>query len=290
MIIVCPECSKRYMVSDAAIGEEGRMVRCVHCTHEWFQDPPKQRAPRVYQDDMPDLDFGGEDDNNFEDDIPDAVKPYPDEEEASAKPQKEKKPRGPVPPWQPLAGGYVVALAVLVLIGAAFFGLKGTILKSWPASALIYETLGSKVVVPGEGLTFDRVVAKAEKTSMGQNVLKLNGTVINLTREAVSVPPIMASLFSEGEELLAQWLIDLGVTEVEPEAVIPFEVTYPLQDKSFASVNLTFLAKMPKKEKAAPAETQEEGAHEQEHAPAPIPAEEMHEGDTHEEPHAPEHH
>jgi predicted Zn finger-like uncharacterized protein len=39
MIINCPECNARYNLTPAQIGAEGRKVRCVKCSHEWFQKP-----------------------------------------------------------------------------------------------------------------------------------------------------------------------------------------------------------------------------------------------------------
>ena len=39
MIIACPECQTRYVVSPAAIGEEGRRVQCSRCRAVWFEGP-----------------------------------------------------------------------------------------------------------------------------------------------------------------------------------------------------------------------------------------------------------
>jgi predicted Zn finger-like uncharacterized protein len=44
MIIACPACGTRYAVPDAAIGSEGRTVRCAKCKHSWFQEPLETAA------------------------------------------------------------------------------------------------------------------------------------------------------------------------------------------------------------------------------------------------------
>lgn len=45
MIIACPACKTRYVVPDAAIGIEGRTVRCAKCKHSWYQDGPEIETP-----------------------------------------------------------------------------------------------------------------------------------------------------------------------------------------------------------------------------------------------------
>ena len=49
MIIACPACTTRYVVPDKAIGVDGRTVRCAKCRHSWFQEGPELELADVPQ-------------------------------------------------------------------------------------------------------------------------------------------------------------------------------------------------------------------------------------------------
>ncbi|MDE2336902.1 MAG: zinc-ribbon domain-containing protein, partial [Alphaproteobacteria bacterium] len=39
MILTCPKCQAQYKLDSAVLGAAGRDVRCVSCSHTWFQIP-----------------------------------------------------------------------------------------------------------------------------------------------------------------------------------------------------------------------------------------------------------
>src|SRR4051812_28166349 len=39
MILTCPKCQSQYKLDHNALGAAGRDVRCVSCSHTWFQIP-----------------------------------------------------------------------------------------------------------------------------------------------------------------------------------------------------------------------------------------------------------
>ncbi len=42
MILTCPSCAARFLVNSAAIGAEGREVRCGRCSNSWFAAPESE--------------------------------------------------------------------------------------------------------------------------------------------------------------------------------------------------------------------------------------------------------
>src|SRR5438876_288662 len=45
MVVTCPQCSKRYMLDDTLLPQEGRQVRCIACHHVWRKIPDATLHP-----------------------------------------------------------------------------------------------------------------------------------------------------------------------------------------------------------------------------------------------------
>lgn len=45
MQVSCPQCQARFAVPDAALGIDGRTVKCARCAHKWFQKPAPAATP-----------------------------------------------------------------------------------------------------------------------------------------------------------------------------------------------------------------------------------------------------
>lgn len=273
----CPNCKKLYSVPDSAIGARGRDVRCAKCAHEWFQEntlPKKDKftslntlfddeddedeypsfsdsqiPPR--QDEEDDEDFIEEkplkkaDNFSFKsklsEDIPEGVKPK--SEENQGKKKKAKKPKTPRPPvpLQALITGYAMALVLFGVVIVSGFIFKKEIVTSWPPAAAIYKLAGMPVMLEGENLVMENLSASVLKDGQGNNILVIEGRVINLTNEPITVPKMRAVMRSTNGEDGAGWIIDAPVGQVAPGESFVFKSDYPNMPRGVGSVNLTFV-------------------------------------------------
>jgi predicted Zn finger-like uncharacterized protein len=225
MILNCENCDTRYLLSASQLGSEGRRVRCSHCGHEWYQDPPEDESFAAAMDAV--------------EPIPDSVKPVP---EGSALPTlPEYGPADEVPGAGGGAGivGYALAVAILLVALAGGFVFSSTVVKIWPASLAAYELLGVSPKLPGEGLVVDRVVAEVVTGERGLNILQIKGHAMNLKQgDPVTLPPLRVSIRRAGGEVIDSWLIEAPVKALGYEEETSFSTTYPAPPTDAREVNV----------------------------------------------------
>jgi len=251
MILTCPSCTMRYLLSDSAVGMEGRIVRCASCGHEWFtkvEDAPPSLPSGSFQSAM------REEENRIrEEPIPQSVRPVPQGSSVPVLPKKRafafpfKIPFTlPALPGMDRArlAGYAAAAGVFIALWIVMLAFKGPLVHAWPASALLYRLAGADIPVPGEGLTIDRAKAVAEKGADGTETLVLTGQIINLRAAPARLPEVVATLVPEDKAKKPQeWIIALGQKEMKPEQSIPFKAEYKNLPPGAESVRVTFRAR-----------------------------------------------
>ena len=186
-------------------------MKCSNCKEIWFQlpDPEELHAGQ---------------DEHF-DEIPEAVKPVP---EGSALPaiKKEEKKKERKKANSTVTGAVFAAL-FFVLVTAGFVFMNSIVVSLYPPSAKIYEMVGIDVTLPGEGLVFDKLYAKTE-----EQMVRLSGSIINLTRDDLSVPMMEVQLKDAHGEIVGQAMIEPPENHLEAEEVMPFQAALDYQDGS----------------------------------------------------------
>lgn len=286
MILTCPVCSSRYLVSPGAIGPTGRRVRCVQCAHEWQAEAEEGLDEELFaeEEDFTDeeVSFETVDDSDMGDNpvdetvdmpqavdddaqdfqsilrkeieaspIPEGVKPSPQDSvlpDLTKKKKSFKLPAGD-PFW-----GYVAAACFYLVVFGAFLMLHPQISRAWPPSNLLYNLVGLKPVPAGEGLSLEELRAEQK-----DGAILLSGTVVNLKESDLTVPPIMASAVDDAGKTIDHILIPPPTARLKGEGTVPFTATYAKMPDGATNITFAFTyVKVKEKQEVPKQEVQEE--------------------------------
>lgn len=163
MIITCPNCSKRYMLDEALLPEEGRQVRCIACYHVWHQAPaPVSPPPRPPFESVTEMTMDA--------------------------PLLSRKPLS----WL----GWIIGFAILFsLLSFLSFG-RDSIVKIWPQTERFYDLIGLHTTLPGAGLSIANATSLIHQDDTIE-MIQVAGDIINISDQVRSIPALKIKLMGE---------------------------------------------------------------------------------------------
>ncbi|MGP1397784.1 MAG: DUF3426 domain-containing protein [Inquilinaceae bacterium] len=221
MILTCPSCSTRYVLDSAALGD-GRKVRCVNCSHVWFQTVPEEVAA---------LPPSG----------PVEKKPIPPGSNLPARPGRQAR-RGAAAEW---------AVLVVLIVGLAAIGYAGRneVVHLWPPAVKLYDTLGIPLgdtgmaaadgmggIVPA-GLELRDLDFELTSVADG-TVLFVRGAVANGSGEERAVPRLRIIMSDEQGAVMESWTFDVGIERLPPGEQAEFETSLRNPDPAIARLQI----------------------------------------------------
>lgn len=218
MILICPSCSAKFMISSEALGMDGREVRCGKCGHMWFQPPEHdsldelsrfaeaEEAAAQTENDVT-VDFTQPGDNPFGGSGADT--PFSTTDDAKPASFDHDKNNGQ---WARHAAAIFSALAIVAIIVLALFALRGPLSATFMGNA--FAALGFQSNNPDiPSLAFDRLKLVNEKSTLSGS-----GYLINLSEEEIRLDNLKADLLDSSKNILSTVDVKLKEKTIEAES------------------------------------------------------------------------
>jgi hypothetical protein len=118
-----------------------------------------------------------------------------------------------------VAAGWIGLAAILLLIVWGGVRYREAIASVWPQTSSLYAALGMPVNT--RGIAFTSVSYRRE-TEAGQQVLTVNGTLVNVSGRDVPVPKIEVTLTDNSQRKVDHWVFSPGISQMKPGERIAF--------------------------------------------------------------------
>jgi predicted Zn finger-like uncharacterized protein len=234
MILVCPSCDTRYFADDAAIGKDGRRVRCVSCGHSWHAKIEESGAPAPAED----TGLTREQVERLRQTAAanSAARAGPHAEFRAREHARRKRDRSRAAGIAWTAGFVVFA----IIVGAAVL-FRNEVADMWPRTAVLYRMVG--LDVNRFGLVLENVGAKRSFDGTTP-VLTVTGSAVNQGEERREAPQLRVVLRDEHGKEVKSWTDSLDVPSLGPGERVEFSSRFEAPPVETYRLSVTF-APMP---------------------------------------------
>ncbi|EPY00352.1 DUF3426 domain-containing protein [Magnetospirillum fulvum] len=278
MLITCPNCGTNFSIPDAALGTEGRKLKCAKCEHKWFQAPLRLE---IEEDDVLDLDFQPAPKPAAPTAFSSPAEPqlFPSEPRPSfsAFPDLEPPPvpsfgsrlppersdvdlsRGlldDTPPDVPDVFGTLhekprrsstaalwVVLVLLVLggLGGATYYFQDQVVDLVPEAGDLLTQAGLRHEKPGAGLELRKAGTPERFVLNDVDVLVVRGIIANVSDRIRAVPTMKLVLLDKAGQPVQEKLARPPATALDPQGTTSFKILLERPDPSAVEVVVVFV-------------------------------------------------
>lgn len=245
MILTCPQCQAQYALAPEKLGTQGRTVRCIGCSHTWYQKP--ESAPE--SDNIEDIfkqihtvihEQPVEPEQIEQKTVESAVIFDEIMQKVNAKEaQKKQEISATIITHNPLgvnatSFGILTFFLCLSITTLALFAAQRPIVRHFPQMALLYKSIGIHPTVPGAELRLSEMEAE-EKMEDKNRMLTVAGKITNMSEDEISAPPLRVILKDKNSDVLKEWDIPAADAKIASGATVPIRLQ--LKDTPTNGVN-----------------------------------------------------
>ena len=273
MKLTCPECSTQFLIDPAAIGVNGRTVRCSKCSGTWFvasepdvmdlYDHKKdiqaqadfvkgalQETPQLGDADIP------KEDHTLESSVVsnsvlahELAKPDVASQEENMQPigideaphtiLRDKREKNIV--RRRLIGVSMiwgVTLAILAMTVLAAYVLRAQIMEQFPVTRKIYKAFN--VEAPIFGLELYALETRYGDKN-GVQTLSVSGKIKNVDVKVRDIPLVSLTFQDAEGKIISSWVIEPSQSVLQPNAVLTFSGEYPNPPNDAANLATNFI-------------------------------------------------
>lgn len=277
MLITCPNCGTNFSIPDAALGTDGRKLKCAKCGHKWFQTPLRLE---IEEDDVLDLDFRpqaeAEPTPSFSSPMAEESFPPQPRPGFSAFPDIDPPPvpafggrlapeapeidlsRGLLDDEQPPVsdvfathseksrGGTAALWAVLVLLvlgglGGGAYYFQDQIVDVVPEAGELLTQVGLRHEKPGAGLELRKAGTPERFVLNDVDVLVVRGIIANVSDRIRAVPTMKLVLLDKAGQPVQEKLARPPATALDPQGTTSFKILLERPDPNAVEVVVVFV-------------------------------------------------